>query len=314
MSLRPDWLPALAAFEAAARHQNFAHAADELHLTASAVSHHVRKLEARLGVSLFQRHARGVALTAEGRLLADGASSALTDLDALLRELRGAPAREAQVVRVTTLHSLTHGWLLPRLAGFHARHPDIRVVVDTEVALTRFDDGGPDLGIRHGPGHWPGLAALHLMDDTLFPVASPAEAARLADASPAVLARQPLVADLGRQGWPDWFRAAGVPGARLDVRFTFSDSTDAHGAAAAGLGVALAREKIVRPWLADGRLARLPGPAMPARWRYHVVHPAHRRPRPAAQAFIDWLMEVSAPERTAPNDAPRTPARHRRTR
>lgn len=314
MSLRPDWLPALAAFEAAARHQNFAHAAEELHLTASAVSHHVRKLEARLGVSLFQRHARGVALTAEGRLLADGASSAMADLDSLLRELRGTPAREARVVRVTTLHSLTHGWLLPRLPEFHARHPDIRVVVDTEVALTRFDDGGPDLGIRHGPGHWPGLAARHLMDDTLFPVASPATAARLADGSAADVARLPLVADLGRQGWPDWFRAAGVHGARPDVRFTFSDSTDAQGAAAAGLGAALAREKIVRPWLQDGRLARLPGPAITARWSYHVVHPAHRRPRPAAQAFIDWLLEVSAPERTAPDDASRTPARRARTR
>jgi len=70
MSLRPDFLSALAAFESAARHQNFSHAGEELHLTASAVSHHVRKLEARLGVPLFQRHARGVSLTAEGRRLA----------------------------------------------------------------------------------------------------------------------------------------------------------------------------------------------------------------------------------------------------
>ena len=75
MTLRPDWLPALSAFEAAARHQNFAHAAEELHLTASAVSHHVRKLEDRLGVALFQRHARGVILTAEGRQLADAAAA-----------------------------------------------------------------------------------------------------------------------------------------------------------------------------------------------------------------------------------------------
>ena len=73
MAIRSDWLPALAAFESAARHQNFAHAAEELHLTASAVSHHVRKLESRLGVALFQRHARGVSLTAEGRHLADTA-------------------------------------------------------------------------------------------------------------------------------------------------------------------------------------------------------------------------------------------------
>ena len=80
MVLRPDWLPALSAFESAARHQNFAHAAEELNLTASAVSHHVRKLESRLGVALFQRHARGVTLTAEGRRLADASGSALASL------------------------------------------------------------------------------------------------------------------------------------------------------------------------------------------------------------------------------------------
>ena len=112
MVLRPDWLPALSAFESAARHQNFAHAAEELSLTASAVSHHVRKLEARLGVSLFQRHARGVTLTAEGRQLADSASNALADMDGVLRGLR-AGSGDGERVRITTLHSLTHSWLLP---------------------------------------------------------------------------------------------------------------------------------------------------------------------------------------------------------
>src|SRR5689334_21148175 len=114
MALRPDWLSALAAFEAAARHQNFAHAAEELHLTASAVSHHVRRLEAQLDVALFQRHARGVSLTSEGRQLADAASSAMADVDSVLRGLRSA-REEQELVRITTLHSLTYTWLLPRL-------------------------------------------------------------------------------------------------------------------------------------------------------------------------------------------------------
>src|SRR3546814_256456 len=87
MNLRSALLPSLGVFAAAARHQNFAHAADELHLTASAVSHHVRKLEASLGVALFQRHARGVTLTGEGRLLADAASAAVSELDAVVQSL-----------------------------------------------------------------------------------------------------------------------------------------------------------------------------------------------------------------------------------
>jgi len=290
MALRPDFLSALAAFESAARHQNFAHAAEELHLTASAVSHHVRKLEARLGVTLFQRHARGVSLTAEGRQLADSASSAMADMEAVLGSLSSAED-EGTRLRISTLHSLTYVWLLPRLSRFIARHPRIRLAVDTEVGLTRFDEGGADLAIRHGPGHWAGLTAHHLMDDALFPVASPRMAgiARVTEARH--VAELPLIHDLARQGWHDWFRAAEVHGIKLDERFVFSDTTDALKAAVHGLGTALAREVIVAPYLAEGSLVRLPGPVVPTRWNYFVVYPAHRRLRPNAQAFVDWILE-----------------------
>lgn len=291
MALRSDWLPALAAFESAARHQNFAHAAEELHLTASAVSHHVRKLEGRLGVVLFQRHARGVSLTAEGRELADAAGSALADMEEALRHLRTA-RHEQDRVRITTLHSWANTWLLPRLPDFAAAHPQIRLNVDTEIALTRFDEGGPDLGVRHGAGHWPGLTAHPLMDESLFPVASPALPGLAHVTTPADIARLPLVSDLARQGWPDWFRAAGVHGVDTDARYVFSDSTDALEAAARGLGAMLARERVTTDYLASGRLVQLPGPALPARWNYYVVYPSHRRLRPAARVFLDWLMAL----------------------
>lgn len=291
MSLRPDWLPALAAFESAARHQNFAHAGEELHLTASAVSHHVRKLEARLGVALFQRHARGVALTAEGRQLADAASTAMADLEGVLGSLR-AVSDDRDRVRISTLHSLAYTWLLPRLPRFTAAHPQTRLSLDTEISLTRFDDGGPDLAIRHGPGHWPGLTAHLLMGDTLFPVASPSFPGIEQITQAAHVARLPLVSDHARQGWHDWFRAAGVHGAKLDEHYSFSDTTDALNAAAFGLGAALARERIATPYLAANRLLRLPGPGLTARWSYYVVYPAHRRLHPAARAFLDWLLSV----------------------
>lgn len=289
MTLRSDWLPALAAFEAAARHQNFAHAAEELHLTASAVSHHVRKLESRLGVALFQRQARGVSLTAEGRQLADASSNALSDLEGTLQRLRARP-HEVPRVRITTLHSLSVTWLLPRLGRFAARHPDIALGFETDTTLSRFDDGGPDLGIRHGPGQWPGLTAYALMDERLFPVAAPTLPGLDAVRTPADILTLPLAADLARQGWPDWFRAAGVHTPRIDEHYRFIDSTGAMVAAATGLAAALARERIVQPWLDDGRLVRLPGPDLPARWGYYVVHPSHRRLRPEARAFVDWLL------------------------
>jgi len=300
MTPRGPWLTALGAFEAAARHQNFAHAAEELHLTASAVSHHVRKLEGLLGLALFQRHARGVALTAEGRQLADAAAGALGDVDGVITALRRqCSERGIERIRITTLHSFLSSWLIPRLGRFTADHPAVRLSFDTGVALTRFDEGGPDLGLRHGPGQWPGVSAQFLMPDALFPVAAPALAVRAAVQGPAEIARLPLIGDLALQGWREWFVAAGLPRVELGETHSFSDTTDALEAAACGMGAMLAREVIVAPWLASGRLVRLPGPTLTTRFSYFVVHPSHRRLAPAAGKFVEWIKREA---RAAPGD------------
>jgi DNA-binding transcriptional LysR family regulator len=296
MNLRPALLPALGVFAAAARHQNFAHAAEELHLTASAVSHHVRKLEASLGVILFQRNARGVTLTAEGRQLADAASTAIADIGAVAANLHhgGNITR----LRISTLHSLAYCWLLPRLSRFCAAHPGIRIHIEASASLVRFDDDGPDLAIRHGPGQWPGLTAHHLMDDELFPVASPALAGAGDLTEPRQIASLPLVSDMALQGWRDWFRAAGVRGLNLPAMHTFSDSTDAMRAAVYGIGAALARKQIVMPYLQRYELIRLPGPALKARFAYYAVYPTHRPLNPAAETFIEWMKREAPDERT----------------
>jgi DNA-binding transcriptional LysR family regulator len=129
------------------------------------------------------------------------------------------------------------------------------------------------------------------MDETLFPVASPTLAGLGKLQGAEDVAKLPLVSDLSRHGWQDWFRSAGVRNARLDERYHFNDTTDALKAAVHGLGVALGRERIVAPYLADGRLVRLPGPEVPSRFGYYVVYPAHRRLKPAARAFVDWLLK-----------------------
>lgn len=299
MELRPTLLPALGVFAAAARYQNFAQAASELHLTSSAVSHHVRRLEAALGVALFQRHARGVVLTASGRTLADAASAALTDLNAASASLRSSPRGIARI-RISALHSLTYCWLLPRLSKFTNAHPDVRISIEASTALTRFDDAGPDLGIRHGAGHWPGLTAHFLMDDALFPVAAPTLPGVTKIAQPREILELPLVTDLAQQSWSDWFRAAGVRGVRARELHTFSDSTDAMQAAVHGLGAALARSHIAAPYLDTGQLIRLPGPELQSRFSYYAVHPSHRRPSAATAAFITWLREEAAQEQAEP--------------
>ncbi len=295
MSTRAEWLSALAAFESAARHQNFAHAGEELHLTASAVSHHVRKLESRLGLPLFQRHARGVSLTAAGRQLADAASSSLADLEDVLRGLK-ASSGDDDLVRIATLHSFVTAWLMPRLPRFAEAHPQVRLSIETGFAIARFDDSGPDLAIRHGPGQWPGTHATRLLGEQLFPVASPTMPGVETVATARDVARLPLVSDNARQGWPDWFRAARVLGITPDERYRFTDSTGALEAAATGLGAVLAREHIVARYLASGRLMRLPGPSVTSRWSYYVVEPTHRRLRPAARAFADWVVAEARAE------------------
>ncbi len=296
MILRPALLPALGVFAVAARHQNFAHAAQELHLTASAVSHHVRRLEELLGTVLFQRHARGVRLTAEGRQLADAAAAALSDLNAVAGNLH--PQADIVPLRVTTIRSLSYCWLIPRLPRFTRQHPRMRIELQTSTELVRFDESGPELGIRYGLGQWPGMTAHHLMDDELCPVASPALAGVSALRDAAQIAALPLLSDMSPQGWRDWFRAAGVRGLDLPSLHTFSDSTDAMRAAVYGIGAVLARKHIAQPYLQRYELVRLPGPALKARYAYYVVHAEHRPLSPTAQAFMDWLKREALDERT----------------
>lgn len=310
MLLRPALLPSLAVFAAAARHQNFAHAAGELHLTASAVSHHVRKLESLLGVTLFQRHARGVTLTHDGRQLADAATAAMADLSSVAGNLR--PDAGARILRISSVHSLVHCWLLPRLPQFCAAHPEVRLEIDATAVFARFEEGGPDLAVRYGPGHWPGLSAHHLMDDAMFPVASPRLPGVDAIREPRQIPSLPLISDLTQQGWRDWFQAAGVRGVELPAMHSFSDSSDAMRAAAEGIGAALARRHLALDWLQRGELVRLPGPTMKARFSYYVVYPAHRQPAPAAVKFIDWIKQQAQAAPWA--DAPPRPTAHARRR
>ncbi|MET0504783.1 MAG: LysR substrate-binding domain-containing protein, partial [Luteibacter sp.] len=227
---------------------------------------------------------RGVALTPEGRLLADAAGSALAEVETVLDSLR--QHRRDNGLRISILPSLAANWLTPRLRRFIDANPTVRLSIDTDRALVRFDEGGPDLGIRYGLGQWPGLSARFLMDDSLQPLASPELATRVT--RPEDVAALPLLTDIAPEGWREWFRAAGVRYPRSGTMHTISDSADSLNAAASGLGAVLARTRLAGAYLADGRLVRLPGPELPTRYAYYLVHPAHRHPSAAAQAFIGW--------------------------
>src|ERR1700744_2768978 len=171
MTGRLPSLNGLRAFEAAARHLSFTNAASELNVTQTAISHQIRRLEEELGIRLFIRQNRALALTPQARDYLPGVRAAFNDLrlatDRLLRK------DNEHVLTVSTLASLAAKWLLPRLSAFQEAHPGLDVRITTSTALVDFRDGDVDAAIRYGRGHCPGVRADWLTADGLFPVCSP---------------------------------------------------------------------------------------------------------------------------------------------
>src|SRR3954463_1591491 len=171
MTARLPSLNGLRAFEAAARHLSFTNAAAELNVTQTAISHQIRRLEEELGIRLFVRQNRALALTAEARNYLPGVRAAFNDLrlatDQLLRK------DNDRVLTVSTLASMAAKWLLPRLTAFQEEHHGIDVRIPPATSLVDFQRDDVDAAIRYGRGQWPGLRADWLMADELFPGCSP---------------------------------------------------------------------------------------------------------------------------------------------
>ena len=171
MSRRLPPLNALRAFEAAARNLSFTRAADELFVTQAAISHQVKALEEYLGITLFRRYNRRLELTEAGRAYLPGLRDAFDQIDLATKRL--TPRSENRSLKISVLPSFAAKWLMPRLAGFQIRHPDIDVLVSASDGLIDFVHDDFDLALRYGPGIYPGLQTDFLMGDQVFPVCSP---------------------------------------------------------------------------------------------------------------------------------------------
>ncbi|HUA56744.1 MAG TPA: transcriptional regulator GcvA [Candidatus Sulfotelmatobacter sp.] len=287
-------LNALRTFEAAARHRNFSRAAEELHVTHGAVSHQMKALEGHLGVALFRRQGRETVLTEAGRQLLEHVQSALQRLKRGVAELRGQ--RRAEVLTVTTTPAFATRWLVPRLADFQARHPAIEVNLRASGTVFDFARDDIDLGVRFGPGHWPGLEAEKLLDEAIFPVASPTFRGGRLPAAPSELADVTLLRD-PRQPWRDWFVSVGLDWPEPARGPLYDDAGLLLQAAAEGLGVALARGALVAGELEAGRLVRLFPDSARSSFAYYIVHPPGAAALAKVAAFRDWLRgQVAAPE------------------
>lgn len=302
-------LNALRHFEAVARLGSFAAAASDLHVTHWAVGKQIRWLEDWFGVPLFERRARGVVLTDEGAALLNDVNGAFARLSGSVTRLRheSVTRRVTGVVRVNALASFALCWLIPRLADFQARWPDIDVRLSTTSRRLRYVGEAFDVGVRSGPEDAAGLISTTLMPDLRLPACSPS-----------VLQSHPIrtVADLRhhtllhststRTAWSDWLREAGAPRLKGARQFDFDHVYLQLGAAAAGLGVTLASLPLIEREIATGRLVcPLPEPA----WRgpdYTLVVNADRADDGAVVAFRRWIAAAA--------QAPAAPARSHRSR
>jgi DNA-binding transcriptional LysR family regulator len=283
-------LNGLRAFEAAARRGSFAAAGQELNVTQAAVSRMVRLLEQRLGYRLFERHANALELTWQGRTLQPGLTAAFDTIAHLAAQVATLSAAPALTVGVGP--SFAVRWLIPRLADFQARHPDIEVRLATGGALNPIGDDWT-CGIRLGDGQWPGYEAQHLFSAELFPVCTPAIARRLR--SPSDLRRQPLLqVEHALDDWPLWLRAAGLKGHLEKRNPHFATYAMALQAAVDGLGVAMGLAPYVADDLAAGRLVAPFALHVPKGHAWYLIWPPSRADSPPFTAFRSWLLAALA--------------------
>jgi LysR family glycine cleavage system transcriptional activator len=290
MTARLPSLNGLRAFEAAARHLSFTQAAAELNVTQTAISHQIRRLEEELGIRLFVRQNRALALTPKARDYLPGVRAAFNDLrlatDRLLRK------DDDNVLTISTLASLAAKWLLPRLTAFQEAHPGIDVRITTSTGLVDFKGGDVDAAIRYGRGHWPGLRAEWLMADEVFPVCSPALLAgkrplrRPEDLRDHVLLHNTNNSD----DWRLWLTASGLP---ADISkqpgITFDLILMTVQAAIDGIGIAMGRTSYVQDDIAKGRLVVPFEIALPADAGFYLVSPEATADPPKLRAFRNWL-------------------------
>ena len=290
-------LDLLVGFEAAARHLSFTKAGEELFLTQSAVSRQIKELEEQLGVELFQRRHRALALTGAGKSFYASAAQVLTTMRAATEQLRTQAGKKG--LSVTTTNSFAALWLIPRLAGFTRTHPGVDVRIMAETRVQDLDRDGLDVAVRHGPASLAGSNAVRLMGERVFPVCSPK---LLNDKSKPLREPQDLRYHCllqyddpeGRHPWlhwKTWLEVERIADLRPAGTLSFSGYEQIIPAAIAGHGVALGRSPLVKDLIASGELvAPFKSSADPSRAYYAVVSKSAEG-RPEVAEFVVWLRQ-----------------------
>jgi LysR family glycine cleavage system transcriptional activator len=284
----------LRVFEVVARTKNLTIAAEQLHVTQSAVSRQIGVLEIYLGVELFRRERHGVALTRIGQSYADQIIPAFAQIalasDKLIKETRQG------ALRVRTYTTFAAKWLIPRLLEFRKLYPNIEVILSNAVPDIDFDRDSVDLAIQFGDGLWPRVQTDLLFRDEMEPVCSPQYLAQhtIDGAQPEALLRSRLlVSHYRRSDWDDWLTATAMTGAAESAeRMTFSTSVLTWQAAINGLGLAIGQNSMLVDDFASGQLVRPFNRPVRRDKAYYLVRPEFQRESRKVGVFRDWLLDA----------------------
>lgn len=263
-------LMAIRAFDAASRHGSFTKAAEELALTQSAISRHIKHLEQDVGIALFERHGRAVALTQAGEQLKEVVVSMFDYLTAGLNEVRATGTRRS--FRISALPSVAARWLAPLLARLATNFPEIDFNIHCSRTLVDFNRDSVDLALRYGTGDWPKMQSELLLREQIMAVCSPTLLADLGRSiKPEDLPTLPLIHGDIPDGWAQWFSAAGLQGINLPRGAAFSDDNALIQSAVEGQGIILARSALIAREIAERRLIEPFHTRLPATYSYWLV-------------------------------------------
>lgn len=280
----------LRAFEAAARHMSFTKAADEMNVTQGAVSRQVKVLEEYLGFGLFERTAKGLELTRNGRAYAGALSQAFEQIARATDEV--VTARSHSILTIRGYTTFLVRWLVPLLPEFKIKHPNIEVRLVSASDPVDFERDNVDVGIRYGHGHWPNTESDLLFLNSLLPICSPSllESADLK--APSDLARCTLLhLNLRRSDWPDWLAGAGRKNLNAENNLFLEDLGVVYQCAVAGMGVAIGQQAYLQADLAARRLVAPFDFVLKRSKGYFLVCPKDLAHLTKIRIFKEWLRE-----------------------
>lgn len=285
-------LDTLIAFEAVVRTGSFTRAANELYLTQSAVSKQIKLLEEHLGAVLFERRARGIALTSAGESFNAIVEPMLESL--LANVLRLKAGHSSRNVSVICTHAVAQYWLFPRLLRFNEQHPELTVNIHASNEISESDIANYDFGILYGHGHWSSLKANKLFEETIYPIASVKRALPTIHSLDQLQSLPLIQLDASAWNcldWQDWFSHQGLRYQAPGDAVTFNQVNLVFEAVLQGMGVGLGWEFMARERIEQGSIRQVSEFVVHTGQADYLVHDKQAPCSPAAQVFEAWLQD-----------------------